>query len=418
MAKYLDGTGLSKAFELIKSWCSSTFAPISHASSSDTYGKGTDANYGHVKLSDSATGTSAAASDGTAATPKAVAAALASANTYTDTALGGLDTGVIGVKGNAESTYRTGNVNLTPANIGAAPSSHAHGNITSGGDITATAPTVASGDKLIINDESESKITNGPSFGSDTTKYLRNDGSWAVPTGESNVQSDWNQDDTTADDYIKNKPTITDTKNTTGSLENANKLFVVGAMGQMDHGQTYSNAKIFMAPNGHLFSHSQQVVNLSDNQDLTNKTYNGYTLGEACAKAIGSVAEGDTGLVTGDAVADAIAALSEALFDALLEMGNNINDAFQDLQAETAGALVYKGVAANAAAISGASYEKGWYWIASGTFALTSSINVEPGDMIIAKQDKTSTFANDIDVIQTNIDTLTTAEVTALWNAA
>lgn len=31
---------------------------------------------------------------------------------------------ITGVKGNAESSYRTGNVNITPANIGAAPSSH------------------------------------------------------------------------------------------------------------------------------------------------------------------------------------------------------------------------------------------------------------------------------------------------------
>ena len=64
---------------------------------------------------------------------------------------------------------------------GYAASNHSHGDITSGGDITASAPTIASGDKLIINDESASKVTNGPSFGSDTTKYLRNDGSWAVP---------------------------------------------------------------------------------------------------------------------------------------------------------------------------------------------------------------------------------------------
>ena len=33
--------------------------------------------------------------------------------------------GVSGVKGNSESSYRTGNVNLTPANLGAAPISHA-----------------------------------------------------------------------------------------------------------------------------------------------------------------------------------------------------------------------------------------------------------------------------------------------------
>lgn len=34
--------------------------------------------------------------------------------------------GVTGVKGNAETAYRTGNVNLTAANIGAAPTSHTH----------------------------------------------------------------------------------------------------------------------------------------------------------------------------------------------------------------------------------------------------------------------------------------------------
>ena len=69
----------------------------------------------------------------------------------------------------------------TASEVGAATSSHTHGNITNGGDITATAPTIASGDKIIINDESASKITNGPSFGTSTTTYLRNDGSWATP---------------------------------------------------------------------------------------------------------------------------------------------------------------------------------------------------------------------------------------------
>lgn len=69
-----------------------------------------------------------------------------------------------------------GSGNLTVANIGAAASSHTHGNITNAGDITATAPTIASGDKLIINDESESKITNGPSFGTSTTTFLANNG--------------------------------------------------------------------------------------------------------------------------------------------------------------------------------------------------------------------------------------------------
>lgn len=64
---------------------------------------------------------------------------------------------------------------------GVTPASHTHGDITNGGDITATAPTIASGDKIIINDESASKITNGPSFGTSTSTYLRNDGAWGTP---------------------------------------------------------------------------------------------------------------------------------------------------------------------------------------------------------------------------------------------
>lgn len=48
-------------------------APTSHASSATTYGAATSSNYGHVKLSDSTTSTSGAAS-GVAASPAAVKA--------------------------------------------------------------------------------------------------------------------------------------------------------------------------------------------------------------------------------------------------------------------------------------------------------------------------------------------------------
>ena len=57
---------------------SSARTPTAHAVSTDTYGKSTSSNYGHVKLSDAIDGTSAAASGGTAATPKAVSDGLAS----------------------------------------------------------------------------------------------------------------------------------------------------------------------------------------------------------------------------------------------------------------------------------------------------------------------------------------------------
>lgn len=70
-----------------------------------------------------------------------------------------------------------------PTDTSRAASTHAHGNITSGGDITATA-TIASGDRLVINDESASKVTNsGITFGTSTTTFLANNGTWQTPAG-------------------------------------------------------------------------------------------------------------------------------------------------------------------------------------------------------------------------------------------
>lgn len=71
----------------------------------------------------------AAASSHTHSTATTSAAGFMSAADKTK--LNGIATGaqvntITGIKGNAESTYRTGNVNLTPANIGAAASSHTH----------------------------------------------------------------------------------------------------------------------------------------------------------------------------------------------------------------------------------------------------------------------------------------------------
>ena len=68
-----------------------------------------------------------------------------------------------------------------------ANSNHTHGNITAGGDITAAAPTIATGDQLIMNDESASKIVNsGLTFDTTVTDaYLRRDGTWATTSSTS-----------------------------------------------------------------------------------------------------------------------------------------------------------------------------------------------------------------------------------------
>ena len=146
-------------------------APTSHASSATTYGTGTSANYGHVKLSDSTSSTSST-NGGVAATPAAVKAVADSIPSVPSWAM--------------ESTKPT----YTASEVGAASSTHSHGNITSAGDITTTA-TIASGDRIIINDESASKVTNSSiTFGTSTTQYLANNGTWQnVPSDSDTTYS-------------------------------------------------------------------------------------------------------------------------------------------------------------------------------------------------------------------------------------
>jgi len=74
-------------------------------------------------------------------------------------------------------------------------------------------------------------LTNGPQFGSSTTTYLRNDGSWGTPT---------------------------DTKNTTGSTDTSSKIFLVGATSQAASAQTYSDNEVYVT-NGVLTTESVQV---------------------------------------------------------------------------------------------------------------------------------------------------------------
>ena len=110
--------------------------------------------------------------------------AVATSGSYTDLSNKPTIPPAVAVKGNAETSYRTGNVNLTPANIGAATSTHVHGNIANNGTLSANAA-IQNGDRLVIRDVSDSnKITSSnTTFGTSTATYLRNDGAWGTPAG-------------------------------------------------------------------------------------------------------------------------------------------------------------------------------------------------------------------------------------------
>ena len=185
-------------------------APTSHASTGTTYGKGTSGNYGHVKLSDSTTATTAAASGGTAATPKAVSDALAAAKSYAD----GLDTGVsdVTVDGTSVVTGGVAAVDLS----GKVPTSRTVNGKALSANITLTGADIdyANGEVTIdtaISTLDNSKVDKVDGKGLSTNDYTSAEKtklSGIAAGAEVNVQADWSQTTSTADDYIKNKPTI------------------------------------------------------------------------------------------------------------------------------------------------------------------------------------------------------------------
>jgi len=244
---------------------------------------------------------------------------------------------------------------LTASDVGAAASSHAHGNITSGGDITATAPTVASGDKLVINDESESKVTNGPAFGTSTSTYLRNDGTWGTPAGTYEHPSH------TAHATSAIYKLTNDGKGHVDSATAATASDIVSLLGTTAVNRASANAS-------------------------------GTSFGAAATKAVDtSISSGSssTNLPTSKAVSDFVAA-------------------------QVTGATAFQGTVDSNDAISGSSYVKGWYWVVAtaGTYVGQSC---EVGDMVFAIADKGSAYsASDFSVVQNNIVEMTAAEVDAI----
>lgn len=330
-----------------------------------------------------------------------------------------------------------GSGNLTPANIGAAATSHSHGNITSGGDITATAPTVASGDCLVINDDSASKITNGPAFGTSTTTYLRNDGTWGTPVGQAN-QNAWSNvkvgsttiaADTTTDtieivagsnvtltpDATNDKLTIaasdTDTKNTAGSTDSSSKLYLIGATSQAANPQTYSSSKVYET-DGALVADSFNGISIGTSgfvgafvlstgtKSLT--VNSSYTLAEACTKAV------DTSITSGSTSTNLPTSQAVAAYIATQMTG----------AATFQGTLVASGTPSSNTwdedDIEGASYKKGWYWVCQTAGTYTGKV-LEVGDMLFCVNDKGSSYAaSDFTAVQNNLVEMTAEEVDAI----
>lgn len=213
---------------------------------------------------------------------------------------------------------------------------------------------------------------------------------------------------------VPSNAVFTDTKNTAGSTDSSSKLYIIGATGQSANPQTYSQDTAYIGTDGHLYSDSKQVVNLTGTQSMTNKTYNGlkltqltsgfivadgttegitltvektYTLNEACAKPVdSSISAGSTStnLPTSAAVEARIASA---------------------IQSAQVGAAVFKGIVNSGTEISSlTAYSSGWYWVV-GTAGTYVGQTCEAGDTIFCVSDYSSAYsASDFNVVQTNLD--------------
>lgn len=236
-----------------------------------------------------------------------------------------------------------------------------------------------------------------------------------VKVGSTNVVADTTSDTlelvagdnvTLTPDATNDKITIaatdTDTKNTAGSTDTSSKIFIVGATSQATNPQTYSQDTAYVGTDGHLYSDSKQVVNLSGSQALTNKTYNGYTLAGACAKGVvTSIGSNSTDLPTVTAVK------------------NYVSNA-----TSTPGYKLFKGTAPTP--FDPTDYKIGEYWLVrtAGTYA---GQTCEPGDILIVVNDYLASqglSADDFTIVQgklvsgTNIKTINNQSLLGSGNIA
>ena len=128
----------------------------------------------------------------------------------------------VAVKGNAESSYRTGNVNLTPANIGAATSDHTHTTslATSSGTSTIT---LAHGSKyqLTAGSNTDTKVTN--TLATTTKYYVTGTTSASTNTGtqsfDSGIYSTTTAGQLNATTYLVHEKVRLEYNSTTKSLD-------------------------------------------------------------------------------------------------------------------------------------------------------------------------------------------------------
>lgn len=209
----------------------------------------------------------------------------------------------------------------------------------------------------------------------------------------------------------------TDTKNTAGASDTSSKIFLIGATSQSANPQTYSQDTAYVGTDGHLYSNDKQVVNLSDSQNLTNKTYNGLTL---TVNTTGFSIKGGSTTAHTLTVQSDITLAAAAGKGVVTDIANNTTSSNLPTAAAVAtyvknsfsanDAMRFKGTVSSSTGNGTlkswppTSYEKGdTYKVAeAGTY---SGQACEIGDMLIAINDYNAASASNVDwtVVQNNI---------------
>lgn len=352
-------------------------APTSHKSTATTYGVGDSSNYGHLKLSDSITSTTST-SGGTAATPKAVKAALDAAKDYVDG-----DT-LIYNKVNTDGTVLVWNYDDDRSF-----------NFLEGTALQAKIDGIAAGAEVNQNAFSNVKV------GSTTVVADTKTDTLELVAG-SNV--------TLTPDATNDKVTIAATDTTYPAATTA----VAGLMSSAD------KAKIDGIANG-----------AEVNQNAFSKiAVGGSSIIEAdSAEDTVKIVPGSNISLTANTSEDKITIAADYKVGTaeLIEAGTNTLDRvwsskilhdYVTGQIETAvtGATAYQGIAPTSFAPT--NYKAGWYWII-GTAGTYVGQVCEAGDMIFCKTAAATYSADNFDVVQTNLDitSITNAEIDTILAA-
>lgn len=380
-------------------------APVNHASSATTYGVGTSGNYGHVKLSDATNETSSAASNGTAATPKAVKDALDAAKTYADSA------GVTGItvknKSGTDTVTLTGNIAIQPGD----PS----------GPIRVQENRLAGIVNInLVSDSALSSTSTNPVENRVINSALELKAPLASPA-------------------LTGTPTAPTAAVATDSTQIATTAFVHDVVDALDTGvsdvtvdgtSVVTSGVAAIDLTGKQDNITGAATTITDSNLTASKALISNSSGKVAASSVSSTELGYVSGVT-SAIQTQLNAKAPLASPALTgtptaptaTAGTNTTQiattAFVKSAVETAvtGVASFQGTAPTTFAPT--NYKKGYYWVV-GTAGTYAGETCEPGDMIFCTADYVSAYsASDFDVVQTNLDitSITNAEIDTIMAA-